>query len=140
LIRSLLVFIVLLIIIQPSSRLPESLNYRLKLDFRKSVGSRENPIARFEYEYQKLVDPHTLEIPPGMRKLELAFQKQIPERRNMFVNGARVEERAYRLSGPFNVGGRTRAAVLDVRNENVIIAGGVSGGVWKTTDGGNSWI
>ncbi|MEQ9220902.1 MAG: FlgD immunoglobulin-like domain containing protein [Cyclobacteriaceae bacterium] len=139
-IRSLLVFIVLLIIIQPSSRLPGSFNYRLKLDFRKSVGSRENPIARFEYEYQKLVDPQTLEIPAGMRKLELEFQKQIPERRNIFVNGARVEERVYRLSGPFNVGGRTRAAILDIRNENVIIAGGVSGGVWKTTDGGNSWI
>ena len=75
-----------------------------------------------------------------MRKLELEFQKHIPERRNLFVNGARIEERAYRLSGPFNVGGRTRAAVLDVRNENVIIAGGVSGGVWKTTNGGNSWI
>ncbi len=75
-----------------------------------------------------------------MRKLELEFQKQIPERRNLVVNGARLEERAYRLSGPFNVGGRTRAAVLDVRNENVIIAGGVSGGVWKTTNGGNSWI
>ncbi len=75
-----------------------------------------------------------------MRKLELEFEKHIPERRNLVVNGARLEERAYRLSGPFNVGGRTRAAVLDVRDEDVIIAGGVSGGVWKTTDGGNSWI
>ena len=139
-VRSLLVFVVLLIIIQPAPRQTKSPNYRLKLDFRKSVGSRENPIARFEYEYQKLADPRTLEIPEGIRKLELEFQKSIPERRNLVVNGARLEERAYRLSGPFNVGGRTRAAVLDVRNENVIVAGGVSGGVWKTTNGGTSWV
>ncbi len=138
--RSFLVFFIILLIIQPVKDWPVDVNYNLKLDFRKSVGSRENPIARFEYEFNKLADPRSGKIPEGMRKLELEFQKSIPERRNLFINGARVEERNYRLAGPFNVGGRTRAAILDVRNENVIIAGGVSGGVWKSTNGGNSWV
>ncbi|XOV91445.1 MAG: FlgD immunoglobulin-like domain containing protein [Bacteroidota bacterium] len=131
-------FLVLLVVIQPISR-PDYTIPQLKLDFRKSVGSRENPIARFEYEFSKLIDPRTMEVPDGIRKLELEFQKSIPERRNLINNGARLQERNYRLSGPFNVGGRTRAAILDIRNENVIIAGGVSGGIWKSTNGGNSW-
>ena len=41
--------------------------------------------------------------------------------------------------GPYNVGGRTRALAIDVRDENTILAGGVSGGMWKSTDGGKTW-
>jgi photosystem II stability/assembly factor-like uncharacterized protein len=41
--------------------------------------------------------------------------------------------------GPGNVGGRTRALVIDPSNPNVMYAAGVAGGVWKTTDGGASW-
>jgi photosystem II stability/assembly factor-like uncharacterized protein len=41
--------------------------------------------------------------------------------------------------GPGNIGGRTRALAVDPRNGDVIYAGGVSGGVWKSTDGGASW-
>ena len=41
--------------------------------------------------------------------------------------------------GPFNVGGRTRAIALDVTNDNIIIAGGVTGGMWRSTDEGKSW-
>ena len=45
-----------------------------------------------------------------------------------------------RSAGPFNVGGRTRAVAFDIRDENIIMAGGVSGGVWKSIDGGQTWI
>lgn len=41
--------------------------------------------------------------------------------------------------GPGNVGGRTRALVVNFSNPNVMYAGGVSGGVWKTTNAGASW-
>src|SRR5690554_3220909 len=42
--------------------------------------------------------------------------------------------------GPDNVGGRTRA-ILPFRNDvNTLIAGGVSGGLFKTTDAGQNWI
>ena len=34
--------------------------------------------------------------------------------------------------------GRTRV-VVDVTNENIIMAGGVSGGIWKSINKGNSW-
>jgi uncharacterized repeat protein (TIGR01451 family) len=41
--------------------------------------------------------------------------------------------------GPGNVGGRTRALIIDPVNTNVMYAAGVAGGVWKTTNGGASW-
>lgn len=41
--------------------------------------------------------------------------------------------------GPDNVGGRTRGIVIDKDNNNIIYAGGVSGGFWKSTNGGGTW-
>lgn len=41
--------------------------------------------------------------------------------------------------GPDNIGGRTRAIVVDNNNPNIVYAGGVSGGFWKSTSGGAYW-
>ncbi|MFC1733830.1 T9SS type A sorting domain-containing protein [candidate division KSB1 bacterium] len=42
--------------------------------------------------------------------------------------------------GPDNVGGRTRAILIDKNNPNTLYAGGVSGGLWKSTTAGSSWV
>ncbi len=41
--------------------------------------------------------------------------------------------------GPGNYAGRTRAIAVDPRNTNTLWVGGVSGGLWKSTNTGNSW-
>jgi photosystem II stability/assembly factor-like uncharacterized protein len=41
--------------------------------------------------------------------------------------------------GPLAVGGRTRALWIDPANDQHLLAGGISGGLWKTTNKGNSW-
>ncbi len=41
--------------------------------------------------------------------------------------------------GPGNFGGRTRAVVVHPSDVNTWWAGAVGGGIWKTTDGGNTW-
>jgi hypothetical protein len=41
--------------------------------------------------------------------------------------------------GPDNVGGRTRAICFDRMNHSHMFAGGVSGGLWESNDGGSSW-
>lgn len=43
--------------------------------------------------------------------------------------------------GPANVGGRTRAIIIDpdVSDKNTWYAGSASGGIWKTTDGADNW-
>src|SRR6476620_10655619 len=42
--------------------------------------------------------------------------------------------------GPGNVGGRTRALLIDPTDPNVMYAAGVAGGIWKTTNAGSSWL
>ena len=46
---------------------------------------------------------------------------------------------AWESLGPGNIGGRTRALVIDPKKTKVMLAAGVSGGIWKTTNGGRSW-
>jgi hypothetical protein len=43
-------------------------------------------------------------------------------------------------TGPSNVGGRTRAMITDRNNSNTLYMGGVSGGFWKSTDNGDTWV
>ncbi len=42
--------------------------------------------------------------------------------------------------GPGNIGGRTRTLAIHPDDPDIMYAGGVSGGVWKTLDGGRSWL
>ena len=41
--------------------------------------------------------------------------------------------------GPDNIGGRNRTILIDSENNNLMYAGGVSGGLWYSTDAGLSW-
>jgi len=41
--------------------------------------------------------------------------------------------------GPGNVGGRTRAIIIDPVTPDTMYAAGVAGGIWKTTNAGASW-
>jgi photosystem II stability/assembly factor-like uncharacterized protein len=45
----------------------------------------------------------------------------------------------WRFLGPGNIGGRTRAFLIDSARPEIMYAGGVSGGVWKSWDAGQSW-
>jgi photosystem II stability/assembly factor-like uncharacterized protein len=42
--------------------------------------------------------------------------------------------------GPGNIGGRTRSLLIHPDDPEVIYTGGVSGGIWKTSDGGQHWL
>lgn len=61
------------------------------------------------------------------------------QRRNLMKSGG--EEYVWKHRGPGNVGGRTRAVLIDPDDAtyNTWYAASASGGVWKTTDGGDSW-
>lgn len=101
----------------------------------KPMEIKDDPINRFIYEYSRLIDPLTGQIPDKIREKELEFIKnQKPEGQLKWTKAINWVHR-----GPFNVGGRTRALAIDVNDENIILAGGISGGMWRSTDGGNSW-
>ncbi|MCZ2355256.1 MAG: T9SS type A sorting domain-containing protein [Bacteroidia bacterium] len=98
-----------------------------------SGGLSENLGERHLQIWKQLRDPKTGTIPRNIRSLELRFAQTLPKRDN------KVADFVWQSRGPWNVGGRTRALAMDVTNENTLIAGGVSGGIWKSIDAGQSW-
>lgn len=46
---------------------------------------------------------------------------------------------SWAFKGPDNIGGRTRALIIDRNDRNHILAGGVAGGVFESTDAGQTW-
>ena len=109
------------------------------------IDINDNPTGRAEFELMKRADPATGRIPVGIRSRELEFASTIPSREMLFeerLKGGAATLAApvqWRERGPNNQGGRTRALGIDVSNEGVILAGGVSGGMWRSEDAGDSW-
>lgn len=48
-------------------------------------------------------------------------------------------ETAWQWMGPGNIGGRTRFMVFNPNDNDMMYAGGVSGGIWKSTNAGANW-
>ncbi|MFY0625012.1 MAG: T9SS type A sorting domain-containing protein [Reichenbachiella sp.] len=101
-----------------------------------AIGSEDDPYARHEFEMMQIIDPKTGTLPVSIQRKQLNFTKKSQVGVNAQFKKNTLD---WTLTGPGNVGGRTRALEIDVTNENVLIAGGVSGGMWKSEDGGRGW-
>src|SRR6188768_824216 len=100
---------------------------------------------RWKYEADMIKDPTTGEALFGLRNQEVEFARTIPQRNTSSPALARLTtQNNYLPAGPNNTGGRTRAIAYDIRyngtSNKVLLAGGVSGGILRSTDGGASWI
>ena len=99
-------------------------------------GMEDDALERLAWEVKRLADPATGKIPDNIRQLELAYAATLP-------NDLQVDRSMMSLvmtnRGPWNVGGRTRAFGVDVSNENRLLAGSCTGGMWLSTDGGATW-
>lgn len=102
-----------------------------------ATAADEDGAGRVQYEMMMLADPATGKIPEHIREKELAFASLLPKE----IDGAayKTSVASWQSRGPWNVGGRTRAFAIDVTNENNLLAGSTSGGMWRSTDGGVSW-
>jgi len=112
-----------------------------KLDNPKHAKGYTDFNGAMEYEFNMIKNPITGDIPEGSYKGELDQAKAIldyQQRNNI------ISVNAYTFQGPNNLGGRTRAIAYDVRYDGttnrIILAGGVSGGVYKSTDDGATWV
>ncbi len=103
-----------------------------------SLESLDSPskAARDAYFFNMLRNPETNQIPSNVRAKELEHAALIYQETRYLS-----KKRAFSWiqAGPFDVGGRTRALAIDLQNSNRILAGGVSGGLWESTDRGSSW-
>lgn len=71
---------------------------------------------------------------------EIAFANTLPGNEQLKVGSESTQSfGSWQSRGPWNIGGRTRALALDVSNPKIMVAGAVSGGVWRSTDEGSSW-
>ena len=93
--------------------------------------------SRYEWERMRLADP-TGKIPSGIRAGEIEFAKNLPALYSTAASNARLTGN-FIPRGPWNLGGRSRALAIDVTNENIIFAGSVNGGLYRSTDAGATW-
>ncbi len=104
---------------------------------------KENRQARLAHEYEMYKNPSTNQVPQGIRQKELQFVKSASARLDARFRpesaGRTLADQSWDQRGPFNQAGRTKAIGIDPRNEDIILAGGTSGGMYRTTDGGASW-
>lgn len=107
-----------------------------------SISGPEDPHARYRYEFNRLKNPATDRIPENIRTEELRFVSTLPTTESLQKSRDHQSRTSldWTLRGPHNVGGRTRSLVIDVEDENTILAGSVSGGMFRSTDAGAAWI
>ncbi|HMQ77639.1 MAG TPA: hypothetical protein PKE21_16410 [Flavobacteriales bacterium] len=96
-----------------------------------SLGNPGSPGSLRDWQLERLRDPATGELPPDIRRRELAFAATRPQRTQKSLS--------WSFLGPRDRGGRTRALAVDVTDTTIWLAGSVTGGLWRSTDAGLSW-
>jgi len=76
---------------------------------------------------------------PISKGLEAARMQMLAQERFMAMQKTQFQN-LWSCVGPFNTAGRSRVVVFDPVNPDIMYTGAASGGVWKTTDGGETWI
>ena len=101
--------------------------------------------ARFLYEYDMLKDPGTGRLPANIRRQEYQLARSVESRHRDIGSGVQGTDNlnTYIAAGPDSIGGRTRTVAYDIRYNNssnrIILSGSVSGGIFRSTDGGANW-
>ena len=120
-------------LIEKASRKPEAYDqpgeaaefYRLK---RLPEGETEIPVERYFAAREQI---------RLMPQYSSRLNRLLPSRAELKTT--ELEAAAWTPLGPGNIGGRTRALLINPIDPQVMYAAGVAGGVWKTVNGGASW-
>ncbi len=99
-------------------------------------GDRDNPNAAYQYRYAILVgNQQNVDILQRRREAVSYTNQRMKSDRSLH----KISASTWSALGPGNIGGRVRAIVINPTNSNEILIGSVSGGIWKSIDGGVSW-
>ncbi|MCL5030912.1 MAG: T9SS type A sorting domain-containing protein [Bacteroidetes bacterium] len=109
--------------------------------YNNSFTTKEDLSSRRKWEFMRLRDPYTNAIPTNISLLEREFAKTLPNDKTMRLQkGNKLFSTTVWINrGPYNQGGRSRALAVDINNSNIILAGGTTGGMWRSTDKGLNW-
>ncbi len=86
-----------------------------------------------EIEFMKTRNPETDQVPANIRAHELAFASYLP------TNNQTDRNQNWIHRGPVNMGGRMLCVAFDVEDENHMLAGSASGGMWQSMNQGDTW-
>jgi photosystem II stability/assembly factor-like uncharacterized protein len=88
----------------------------------------------YDYFFIQRSYPDYKEIFPGLERAKnIARQAMNSGSRSLNFN------LQWQIEGPTDIGGRTNVIAIDPTNPSVMYTGTSGGGIFKTTDGGNSW-
>lgn len=93
----------------------------------------DDPAGLAAYHLERLRHPASGTIPRDIRREELKFAATLP------VKNYAARSMEWQNRGPYNLGGRTRALAMDITDERIILAGQVTGGMWRSDDGGQNF-
>ena len=86
---------------------------------------------RYLHQLRANQETNTLDFTDVYKARKMVHERMLQKDENEIV---------WEPMGPNNVGGRTRAILLDKDNPQKMIIGGVSGGIFTSNDGGLNWI
>ena len=107
---------------------------------------QDQPDEAMKWRMGSLVD-ETGKIPEGAEMRAWLHAKQMPidygawpaASSNLTDTVAGITPGGWQWLGPGNIGGRVRAIIIHPTDPQIMWLGSVSGGIWKTIDGGVSW-
>jgi photosystem II stability/assembly factor-like uncharacterized protein len=82
----------------------------------------------------------SLRVRPSADRIAGVPVGTIPTPATLAQPTAGVQAGNWTALGPGNIGGRTRAILLDPGNPNTMWAGSVGGGIWRTDNAGTNWL
>ena len=106
----------------------------IPIDDRTVIEESQSFKGAYEYMMSLKADPATGKIPYD---LVLNAKQEVSD--ILRTRSAAATSLLWAEMGPDNVGGRTRAILIDKDNTDKIFAGGVSGGLWLSLNAGLNW-
>ncbi|PLX14608.1 MAG: hypothetical protein C0599_18590 [Salinivirgaceae bacterium] len=96
-----------------------------------------------EFASSKIAADKSMSVIPQKTAKGFEFDPlQLTDIRNELVNAVDPLEGQlnWLQQGPINVGGRTRALIIDRENPHILYAGSVAGGIYKSETNGQYWV
>jgi hypothetical protein len=102
-----------------------------KSENEETFSERDEMEKAMEQEFMMTVDPALGYIPKERLITAIKYERKLIAARGSGTNAFTWQER-----GPNNISGRTRAVIIDARDNtgNTVFAASVSGGIWKATN------
>lgn len=97
---------------------------------------KEDPFAR-EFEFWKQRAFPYDRIPEGAYERAIVHTERLAQRKGAAALLAAQPQ--WKLIGPDNIGGRTRTVVHHPSRTGVVYVGAAGGGIWRTTNAGQTW-